>query len=169
MSAPLWAPWRMEYVLGPKQKDRCVFCFEEGTPTEELHARLVVARTADTIVMLNRYPFAAGHLLVIPRRHVDGLEQLNDTEHTELFRVVRETVTRLRSAVKCEGLNVGLNLGAAAGAGIAEHLHAHVVPRWSGDTNFMPVVGATRVIPQALDETRQHLERFFADLPGREP
>jgi ATP adenylyltransferase len=159
----------MEYVLGPKQKDRCVFCFDEDARREDYVSRLVVATTVDTIVMLNRYPFAAGHLLVIPRRHVDGLEQLTEAEHTELFRVVRETVTRLRSAVRCEGLNVGINLGAAAGAGIAEHLHAHVVPRWSGDTNFMPVVGATRVIPQALDETRQHIERFFTDLPGRQP
>ncbi|MBL9022123.1 MAG: HIT domain-containing protein [Myxococcales bacterium] len=164
MSAPLWAPWRMEYVLGPKQKDRCVFCFEEGTEAEELRSRLVVASTASTIVMLNRYPFAAGHLLVIPKRHVDALEQLTDAEHQELFRVVRETVVRLKRAVRCEGLNVGLNLGAAAGAGIAEHLHAHVVPRWAGDTNFMPVVGATRVIPQALDETREHLSKHFADL-----
>jgi ATP adenylyltransferase len=154
----------MEYVLGPKQKDRCVFCFEDGATPEELRSRLVVASTASTIVILNRYPFAAGHLLVIPKRHVDALEQLTDSEHQELFRVVRETVVRLKQAVRCEGLNVGLNLGAAAGAGIAEHLHAHVVPRWAGDTNFMPVVGATRVIPQALDDTREHLAKHFADL-----
>ena len=154
----------MEYVLGPKKKDGCVFCFDDATPEDELRARLVVATTAHTVVMLNRYPFAAAHLLVIPRRHVDALEQLTEQEHQELFRVVREAVVRLKRAVRCEGLNVGVNLGAAAGAGIAEHLHAHVVPRWAGDTNFMPVVGATRVIPQALDDTREHLAKHFAAL-----
>ena len=154
----------MEYVLGPKKKDGCVFCFDDATPEDELRARLVVATTPHTVVMLNRYPFAAAHLLVIPRRHVDALEQLTEQEHQELFRVVREAVVRLKRALRRDGLNVGVNLGAAAGAGIAEHLHAHVVPRWAGDTNFMPVVGATRVIPQALDDTREHLAKHFADL-----
>jgi ATP adenylyltransferase len=159
----------MEYVLGPKQRDRCVFCFDHTAPEDELRERLVVVSTERTVVMLNRYPFAAGHLLIVPRRHVDELESLEPDEHEELFRVLRETVQRLKRAVRCEGLNVGVNLGAAAGAGIAEHLHAHVVPRWAGDTNFMPVVGATRVIPQALDETREHLAKAFFDLPGRRP
>jgi len=159
----------MEYVLGPKQRDRCVFCFDAAAPETELHERLVVVSTELTIVMLNRYPFAAGHLLIVPRRHVDDLEGLEPDEHADFFRVLRDAVPRLKRALCCEGLNLGVNLGAAAGAGIAEHLHAHVVPRWAGDTNFMPVVGATRVIPQALDETREHLAKTFSDLPGRRP
>jgi ATP adenylyltransferase len=157
----------MEYVLGPKQQGRCVFCFDAAAPEEELRERLVVVTTERTLVMLNRYPFAAGHLLVVPRRHLDGLDDLDADEHADFFRVLGETVARLQRSVRAEGMNVGINLGAAAGAGIAEHLHAHVVPRWSGDTNFMPVVGATRVIPQALDDTREHLAKAFADLPGR--
>ena len=164
MSQPLWAPWRMEYVLSKKQKDSCVFCVDDRSPAEELDQRLVVHRAPRAIVMLNRYPFSAGHLLVIPRAHVSDLEDLETEDHRALFDLVRESVVRLKRAVRCEGVNVGLNLGTAAGAGIAEHLHVHAVPRWNGDTNFMPVVGETRVIPQALDDTRRHLASFFADL-----
>ncbi|MBK6513339.1 MAG: HIT domain-containing protein [Polyangiaceae bacterium] len=164
MSQPLWAPWRMEYVLSKKQKDSCVFCLEDAVPDASLEERLVVWSGPAGVVMLNRYPFAAGHLLVIPRAHISDLEQLEPAAHDALFRLLREVVVRLKRAVRCEGVNVGINLGAAAGAGIAEHLHVHVVPRWSGDTNFMPVVAETRVIPQALTETRRHLATFFADL-----
>lgn len=167
MSAPLWAPWRMEYILGPKQTgNACVFCVAREAPEDELARRLVVASTAETLVMLNRYPFAAGHLLIIPRSHVSNLEDLDEAEHAALHRIVRESVVRLKRAVGCEGLNVGINLGPAAGAGIAEHLHVHVVPRWSGDNNFMPVIADKRVVPQALDDTRKHLVTYFADLPG---
>ncbi len=170
MSEPLWAPWRMEYVLGPKQRDQCVFCVAASADDAELSRRLVVAATSTTVVMLNRYPFAAGHLLVLPRRHVSDLEDLTEEEHRDLHDTTRSSVRRLKRAVRCEGLNVGMNLGAAAGAGIAEHLHVHVVPRWAGDTNFMPVVGGARVVPQALDETRRHLATHFADLtPGLAP
>jgi ATP adenylyltransferase len=164
MSAPLWAPWRIEYILGPKARGGCVFCVEDGAAPEELAERLVVARTPRALVMLNRYPFASGHVLVIPKAHVQNLEDLDQADHTALFDLVRTAVACLKKALKCEGLNVGINLGATAGAGIAEHLHVHVVPRWSGDTNFMPVVADTRVVPQALQKTREHLEPFFADV-----
>lgn len=163
MSQPLWAPWRMEYVLGKKQKDSCVFCVADDTTEVELQARLVVHRAQRGIVMLNRYPFAAGHLLILPRAHVSDLEQLGSEDYDALFRLVRESVVRLKRAVRCEGVNVGLNLGTTAGAGIAEHLHVHAVPRWSGDTNFMPVVADTRVIPQALQDTCRHLTTHFRD------
>jgi ATP adenylyltransferase len=162
--APLWAPWRMEYVLGPKNKDGCVFCVANEIADDEAHARLIVWRSVDVIVMLNRYPFASGHLLVIPCSHRSHLEDLSGDENHRLWSVVRESVVRLKRAVSCDGVNVGLNLGPSAGAGIAEHLHVHVVPRWNGDTNFMPVVADVRVVPQALDKTRAHLETFFADL-----
>jgi ATP adenylyltransferase len=158
----------MEYILAPKDRTRpCIFCDVADAATEERRERHVVAITDHAFVMLNRYPFAAGHLLIVPHAHVEGLDALDPDVYDALFRTVRESVTRLRRALRAEALNVGLNLGAAAGAGVAEHLHVHVVPRWSGDTNFMPVLADVRVVPQALEETRQHLLPFFADLPGR--
>lgn len=120
-------------------------------------------------VMLNRYPFAPGHLLVVPHAHVSRLDELDETTYDALFRLVREAARRLGAAVGPQGLNIGLNLGEAAGAGVAEHLHAHVVPRWAGDSNFMPVVADTRVVPQALDATLAHLTPYFADIDGPKP
>jgi ATP adenylyltransferase len=163
----------MEYILAPKDRTRpCIFCGVADAASEEQRERHVIAVTEHAFVMLNRYPFAAGHLLVVPHAHVEGLESLDEGTYDALFRTVRESVVRLRRALRAEALNVGVNLGAAAGAGIAEHLHVHVVPRWTGDTNFMPVLADARVVPQALEETRQHLLPFFADLPAaghREP
>jgi ATP adenylyltransferase len=159
----------MEYILGPKDKSRCIFCGIRESSPEERAARHVVVSSPHAFVMLNRYPFAAGHLMVLPHAHVESLEDLEPHVHDALFQLVRESVTRLRRAVGPEGMNVGINLGAAAGAGIAEHLHVHIVPRWAGDTNFMPVVTDTRVVPQALEETRKHLEPYFADLAGDLP
>jgi ATP adenylyltransferase len=177
MGNPLWAPWRMDYILAPKGHTECVFCGipraprgdGEGPSRAEVDAewrrRLIVAVTRRACVMMNRYPFAAGHLLVIPHAHVAALDALDLADYEALFRLVRESATRLRTAVRCEGINLGVNLGVAAGAGISEHLHVHLVPRWSGDTNFMPVLADTRVVPQALEDTRDHLLKFFADLP----
>jgi ATP adenylyltransferase len=165
MSQPLWAPWRMEYILGPKgPKVTCIFCGVASAAEDELCSRLVVATTARAFVMLNRYPFAAGHILVVPHAHVSALEDLEPADYDALFRLVRAASVRLRKALKAEGLNVGINLGAVAGAGVAEHLHVHIVPRWSGDTNFMPVLADVRVVPQALDATREHLARHFEGL-----
>jgi ATP adenylyltransferase len=164
MSQPLWAPWRMEYILGPKQRDACVFCVAAEATDDELTRRLVVHSSARCLVMMNRYPFAPGHLLVLPRAHVSGLGELSASDHDALFRLVRASALRLEAAVRCEGMNIGINLGATAGAGIAEHLHVHIVPRWNGDSNFMPVVADTRVVPQSLDATRAHLAGFFRDL-----
>ncbi|EYF01981.1 HIT family protein [Chondromyces apiculatus] len=166
MGNPLWAPWRMEYILGPKDRGDCIFCGIPDAEEEEQRSRLVVAKTPRAFVMMNRYPFAAGHLLVVPHTHTSALHELSLAEHDALFRLVREAATRLQRAVKAEGLNVGLNLGAVAGAGVAAHLHVHIVPRWAGDTNFMPVLADTRVIPQALEATRDHLAGFFQDLPS---
>ena len=173
MGNPLWAPWRMEYILAPKDKARaCIFCgLDRGRETshEEQRERHVVARTAHAFVMLNRYPFAAGHLLIVPYAHVETLDALDPPVYDALFRLVRDAGTRLRRALRAEGRNGGLNLGAVAGAGIAEHLHVHIVPRWAGDTNFMPVLADSRVVPQALEETRQHLLPHFADLDSAIP
>jgi ATP adenylyltransferase len=165
MGHPLWAPWRMEYILG-KKGGNCVFCHVDAASPEELRTRFVVCDTPRAFVILNRFPFAAAHLLVVPHAHVSSLEDLSLDDHRALFDLVRESTVRLRKAVRPDGINVGINLGAPAGAGIAEHMHVHIVPRWNGDTNFMPVLADTRVIPQALDATLDHLKPFFSDLPA---
>jgi ATP adenylyltransferase len=156
----------MEYILG-KKPDGCVLCamaaLDPSRPSELVKSH-VLALLPDTLVCLNKYPIAAGHLLVAPRRHVSDVVDLADAEYASLMRVLREAIARLRRAVRCEGLNVGFNLGPAAGASIADHVHGHVVPRWTGDTNFMPVLASVRVMPQHLDETFHHLAPHFADL-----
>jgi ATP adenylyltransferase len=164
MEQPLWAPWRMEYVLG-KRNEPCIFCAFPARDTRREDLVLCVERHA--FVCLNRYPFNSSHLLVAPRRHVSALEELSDEEYDALMRLLRETIARVKRAVSPAGANVGFNLGKAAGAGIADHVHAHVVPRWIGDTNFMPVIADQRVMPEYLDQSWQRLQPFFADL-GRE-
>lgn len=162
-----WAPWRMDYILAKKDRSHCVFCEAASADESLFRERLVILRTEHATVLLNRYPFAAGHLLVVPHEHVAKLEELPDASYDALFRLVREAQKRLGLAVGSQAFNVGLNLGEAAGAGIAEHLHVHIVPRWPGDTNFMPVIADLRVMPQYLDDTFQRLYPHFADLPGR--
>jgi ATP adenylyltransferase len=145
---PLWAPWRVEYIKGPKS-DRCIFC--DPDPAH------VVERGEHCFTILNTYPYAPGHVMVAPFRHVAALDGLRDEEMLELMRLAQRTVGAQRTAMTPDGFNVGLNLGKVAGAGIADHLHLHVVPRWDGDNNFMPVIGQMRVIGQALDATRDVL------------
>jgi ATP adenylyltransferase len=156
----------MEYILS-KKEGGCVFCSYASTAESALAAANVLVATAHAYVVLNRYPFAAGHLLVVPKRHESDLERLPLEEYDALMRLAREAALRLRHAVSCQGLNMGVNLGHAAGAGIAEHLHVHLVPRWEGDTNFMPVVADVRVMPQHLEATYRHLEPYFRDLTAR--
>ncbi len=159
----LWAPWRMEYIRGAREPG-CIFCDYPREDAAKHRARLLLVGRPDAFVMLNRYPFASSHIMVVPRRHVSDLAELTAAEHAALFELVRDACSVLRPAVNAEGLNVGLNLGAAAGAGIAEHLHVHVVPRWRGDHNFMPVIADVRVMPEALDETWARLEPLFRPL-----
>lgn len=151
----------MDYILAPKDQKECIFCGIDRASDDERKARLVVATTPRAFVMLNRFPFASGHLLVVPYDHTDSLELLDEEDYDALFRLVRQSTSKLRAAIKAEGFNIGINLGSCAGAGVASHVHVHVVPRWAGDTNFMPVVAETRVIPQALEETRDYLEPYF--------
>jgi ATP adenylyltransferase len=145
---PLWAPWRIEYITGPKG-DQCIFC--------EPDSAHVVERGERCFVLLNAFPYAPGHVMVAPIRHVAELTELGDEELLELMQLARRLVRALETAMTPDGFNVGLNLGKVAGAGIADHLHLHVVPRWQGDNNFMPVLADTHVIPQALEETRRVL------------
>lgn len=159
----LWAPWRMEYIRGPKEPG-CIFCTYPREEPDRHRERLILCQRADAFVMLNRFPFASGHLMVVPRRHAGDLGELTPKEHAGLFELVRASAAALKIAVNAEGLNIGLNLGPAAGAGIAEHLHVHVVPRWKGDQNFMPVIADVRVMPEALDATWARLHPYFVVL-----
>jgi ATP adenylyltransferase len=153
----------MEYILG-KKPEHCILC----AMTQEGHLEKgdahVLALLPDVLVCLNKFPFSAGHLLVAPRRHVGDVLELPQAEYVALMHVFKESATRLRRAVRATGLNLGFNVGADAGAGIEEHAHGHIVPRWHGDTNFMPVLADVRVMPQHLDETYRHLAPFFSDL-----
>ena len=156
----------MDYILS-KTEGGCIFCAYAAADETTFADSHVLVATEHAFIVLNKYPFAAGHLLVVPRRHEGELEMLTDAEHDALFRLTRDAARRLRRAVSAQGLNVGLNLGKAAGAGIGEHLHVHIVPRWEGDTNFMPVLADVRVMPQHLAATFRHLHPFFLDIPGR--
>jgi len=146
----LWAPWRLEYVTGEKPEG-CVLCAKAGEADDD--AALVVARGTHVYVVLNLYPYNNGHLMVVPYRHVAELEELTREESAEAQRMLERAIRAARVALSPGGFNVGLNLGEAAGAGIAAHLHWHLVPRWQGDTNFMPVLADVRVMPQHLTTT----------------
>jgi ATP adenylyltransferase len=150
----LWAPWRLEYIQSADQQEGCVFCFAPGLDDE---AGLVVHRGEYAFVLLNRYPYAAGHLMVAPYRHAGDLAGLTDAEALEIHRLAATAVTVLGEAMAPQGFNLGWNLGRVAGAGIVDHVHQHVVPRWAGDTNFMPVLADVKVMPEALESTRRKL------------
>ncbi len=156
----LWAPWRIEYILGEKEKG-CVFC-----KADDPHAELTLFRGSTTLVLMNKFPYNNGHLLVAPRRHVAGLDELTAEETGALLKTIERSVAALKSAMKPDGFNIGLNLGRVAGAGIEEHLHFHVVPRWFGDTNALAVIDEVRVIPQHLKETWSLLKPHFERKRG---
>jgi len=157
----IWAPWRIDYILGSRPHS-CPFCsIEAGSASPE---SLVLAVQEHTHVILNRFPYSGCHILVCPHRHVANLEDLSDAEYGQLMTLVRASTAAIKSVCNPQGLNVGINLGAAAGAGIEEHLHFHVVPRWSGDTNFMTAVGDTRVMSQDLEHAWNMLRPVFEPL-----
>ncbi len=162
MERPLWAPWRIEYIRSEKPKG-CIFCEFIAAPQAQDRANLVVHRSARSFTCLNRYPYNSGHLMVIPRAHVADLGPLSQEDHADLQDELRRAIAVVRAVYAPEGVNVGMNLGRAAGAGIADHLHWHVVPRWAGDNNFMPVLADTRVIVQALDEAWEKLSAAFEE------
>lgn len=153
----IWAPWRIDYIVNEKPSG-CIFCI----PSEKTDDRenLILYRTPFSFVMLNRYPYNNGHLLVAPFRHTADLDDLSDEEMLDLFAAVRRCRNILRDAASPQGFNIGINLGKAAGAGVDEHIHIHIVPRWNGDTNFMSVVDDLRVMPENLKSTYEKL------LPG---
>jgi ATP adenylyltransferase len=158
----LWSPWRLAYVTGAAGGgDRCLFC-DAGAGTGS--GELVLIRTPLAHVILNLYPYNNGHLLVAANRHVASLAASTPDELAELMRLTRHAEIALVEAYKPDGINVGVNLGRPAGAGIADHLHVHLVPRWTGDTNFMAVVGDTRVLPETLQQTAARLRPIFERL-----
>jgi ATP adenylyltransferase len=164
MEKPLWAPWRMEFIRSEKPKG-CIFCEFPSAPPSQDRANLVVHRSAHAFTCLNRYPYNSGHLMVIPRAHVAELGLLSAEVHADLQEELRRAVAVLKKVYAPEGMNVGMNLGKAAGAGIADHLHWHVVPRWVGDNNYMPVLADQRVVVEALDEAWTRLSAGFAAAP----
>lgn len=154
----LWAPWRIEYILG-KREPYCIFCPEgDGLSDEE---RLILHRGRLCMVMMNKYPYNNGHLLVAPWRHVSRLDDLTREEMLQMMQWVRTCTLILERVMHPDGFNIGLNLGSAAGAGVEDHLHYHVVPRWQGDTNFLMVLSDVRSIPEHLKQTYAKLSQHF--------
>jgi ATP adenylyltransferase len=150
----LWAPWRLEYIQQADEQEGCIFCRAAAGDDQE---GLVVGRGAHTFAMLNKFPYSSGHLMVAPYRHVSDFAELSDEEALEAHRLVGHGMAALAEAFAPQGYNVGWNLGRIAGAGIVDHVHVHVVPRWAGDTNFMPVLADVKVLPEHLAETRAKL------------
>ena len=153
----IWAPWRVEYIRSEKSKG-CIFCQKPAANKDTQNYILFRGKTS--FVMLNNYPYNPGHLMVAPFRHLATLDDLTDKELFELFDLVRRSARAIKEAYKPEGFNIGVNLGRVAGAGVEGHVHTHIVPRWNGDTNFMPVLSDSKVLPEALAST-------FAQLKGK--
>jgi ATP adenylyltransferase len=157
----LWAPWRTEYISNNTKEDRCIFCpGDKERPTDGS----ILFMGKHCLVMMNKYPYINGHLLVAPLRHVSALDQLEVKEKTVLLNMVSHAVAIIKKAMQAEGFNIGLNLGKVAGAGVEDHLHFHVVPRWNGDTNFMTVFGEVRVVSEHMKQTYQRLFPFFQEV-----
>jgi ATP adenylyltransferase len=154
----LWAPWRLEYVQHADEQDGCVFCRAADGDDEE---QLVVHRGEHAFVLLNKFPYSSGHLLVAPYRHGLNFDGLDDAEVLEIHRLGSQGLDALRAVYNPEGFNLGWNIGRIAGAGIPDHGHMHVVPRWGGDTNFMPVLANVKVIPEHLSESRRRLAQAW--------
>jgi ATP adenylyltransferase len=158
----LWSPWRLEYVTGDKKPATgCIFCEAPRPPDPD---SLIVFQGTACYVILNKFPYNNGHLMVVPHRHVDTLTALPPDELHELAALTQRSEAVLREAYQPQGLNIGINLGRAAGAGIIEHIHVHAVPRWGGDANFMTVIGETRVLPETLEATARRLRPIFEKL-----
>jgi ATP adenylyltransferase len=156
----LWAPWRIDYIKGEKPDD-CIFC---SKPALDDDPALIVYRGERCFVLLNAFPYTSGHVMVAPYAHLGDLPDLDEATSLELIALTQRSIRAIRAAYRPEGFNVGANLGSVAGAGVADHVHLHVVPRWEGDTNFMPVLGEVRVLPESLEDTHRTLKEAFAGL-----
>ncbi|MCG3121523.1 MAG: AP-4-A phosphorylase [bacterium] len=154
----LWAPWRMQYILGSKEPG-CIFCDKPRQSQDR--ENLIVQRGAACFVIMNKYPYNNGHLMIVPYRHEAQMENLTVAENQEMMALLQEAAKALKKVMSPHGFNIGMNVGKTAGAGIEAHLHFHLVPRWDGDTNFMPVVGHTKVVSEGLWETWEKLREVF--------
>lgn len=155
----LWTPWRMEYIKGAERQAGCIFCDLPGQDDDE--ATLILARGRLAFVIMNKFPYNSGHLMIAPFRHVAGYEEMTPEEHAEVSEWTARCVRVLEATMGPHGFNIGVNQGTAAGAGILDHVHCHVVPRWGGDTNFMTTVGEVKVLPEALEVTYARLAPRF--------
>lgn len=154
----LWAPWRMRYILNSKVEG-CIFCQKAAEENDE--ENLILYRGKSSFLILNTFPYNCGHLMVVPYLHIRDLEKLSDLESSELLRLTQLSVQILKEILKPEGFNIGINLGRASGAGVEDHLHIHIVPRWNGDTNFMPLLADTKVLSESLKDTYKRLIQGF--------
>ena len=155
----LWSPWRYRYVTGADPQVGCVFCRKLDENKDE--ENFIVYRGLNNFVLLNLYPYTSGHVMIAPYRHIGELSQADDATWAELAALTRKAEQALQSAYKPDGINLGMNLGKSAGAGIADHIHMHVLPRWHADSNFMSVIGETRVLPESLADTYRKLKPLF--------
>jgi ATP adenylyltransferase len=161
----LWSPWRLAYVtgaVGSDKNDRCIFC--EAAREDAGADDFIIVRGRGVYVLLNRYPYNNGHLMIVPNRHVPTLAKTTSDERAEVMRLMRHAEMALTEAYSPQGINTGINLGRPAGAGIVDHLHVHMLPRWNGDTSFMSVIGNTRVLPEELGQTAARLRPIFERL-----
>jgi len=158
----LWTPWRSTYIAGKTGARGCIFCsaLRSGNDKENL----ILHHAAHNFVMLNRFPYTSGHLMIAPNKHTSQLSELDESAADEMWRLARSVESIFTEIYRPDGLNIGMNLGEAAGAGIVDHLHLHMLPRWKGDANFMTVIGGTRVMPELLEDTFAKLQAAFAGL-----
>lgn len=161
----LWSPWRMEYIENNNKDEGCIFCIAQVY--EDSAENLIVHRGEQTYVILNRYPYTSGHLMVVPLAHKASLEGLDPQARAEIMELTTLCMTVLRNVYNPQAFNIGINIGEAAGAGVKEHVHLHIVPRWSGDTNFISVLGESRVLPELLADTYQRIKRGFQELVSK--
>lgn len=155
----IWSPWRMKYILHHEQPSNCIFC--TALEAQDGHENLILARGHQVFLILNRFPYTGGHLMVVPMRHSPSLEDLDGEVRSELMEWIARSIQTLKTVYHPDAFNVGANIGEAAGAGVAEHVHFHIVPRWVGDTNFMSTVAGTRVLPEELTDTYFRLKKAW--------
>ena len=158
MNTTLWAPWRIEYLKGLKEEG-CFLCDKHNAGNDP--ARFILHRGRHCFVVMNRYPYSAGHLMVAPLRHIATLEEMSQAEMAEMMQLTQQAIRALKKVARPHGFNIGVNIGEAAGAGLKDHIHLHIVPRWSGDTNFVTVMADVRIVPQALQELWKELRKVL--------